>query len=205
MQQQIALFGATGGTGLQVLAQALAQGHPVRALVRDPGKLSARNGLALIQGDALDQSAVSRCVEGADVVICCLGSRHGQNPIEDRATECILNAMRTLGVRRLIAVSSLGVGDSAQQVAPLFRLVMRLTLRRIMEAKERQEQAIMRSGLDWTIVRPGGLTDGPRTGRYRAGVAKSIRARRVSRADVADFILRELATGEYIGHAAAVS
>lgn len=205
MQRQIALFGATGGTGLQVLAQALAQGYSVRALVRDLTKLPPREGLTLIQGNVLDQAAVNRCMEGAGAVICCLGSRHGEEPIEDRGTERILIAMGALGVRRLIAVSSLGVGDSVDQVAPLFRLIMRLALKRILEAKARQEQAIMGSGLDWTIVRPGGLTNGPRTGRYRAGVARSIKAGGVSRADVADFILRELATGDYMGRAAAVS
>jgi uncharacterized protein YbjT (DUF2867 family) len=108
-------------------------------------------------------------------------------------------------VRRLVAVTSLGAGDSADQVVSLFRATMRLTLKRMMEAKERQEQAIRGSGLDWTIVRPGGLTDGPHTGRYRAGVDKSNKATRVSRDDVADFILRELATGEHIGRTPAVS
>lgn len=201
----IALFGATGGTGSQVLEQALAQGHRIRALVRDPAKLAERDGLTLVQGNVLDQEAVNRCVEGADAVICVLGSHAGAEPVEDRGTERILAAMHALGVRRLIAVTSMGVGDSIDQVAVFFRAIMQLTLKRIMQAKERQEQAIMASGLDWTIVRPGGLTDGPRTGRHRAGLDKSIKATRVSRADVADFILRELAAGEYIGRTPAVS
>jgi uncharacterized protein YbjT (DUF2867 family) len=202
---QIALFGATGGTGARVLEQALARGHRVRALVRDPTKLAAREGLSVVTGDVLDQEAVHRCVDGADAVICILGSRHGSEPIEDRGTERILTAMRALDVRRLIAVTSMGVGDSIDQVAPVFRAIMRLTLRRIMQAKERQEQAIKSSGLDWTIVRPGGLTDGPRTGAYRSGLDKSIKASRVSRADVADFILQELDAARYIGQTPAVS
>lgn len=205
MGMRIALFGATGGTGSEVLEQALAQGHRIRALVRNPANLAERDDLTLVQGDVLDQEAVNRCVEGADAVICVLGSRAGAEPVEDRGTEGILVAMQALGVRRLIAVTSMGVGDSIDQVAVLFRAIMQLTLKRIMQAKERQEQAIMASGLDWTIVRPGGLTDGPRTGRYRAGLDKSIKATRVSRADVADFILHELAAGEYIGRTPAVS
>jgi uncharacterized protein YbjT (DUF2867 family) len=205
MGMQIALFGATGGTGAQVLEQALAHGHRVRALVRDPTKLAAREGLIMVTGDVLDQEALRRCVDGADAVICVLGSRHGAEPIEDRGTECVLEAMHALAVRRLIAVTSMGVGDSIDQVSPVFRAVMRLTLRRIMQAKERQERAISSSGLDWTIVRPGGLTDGPLTGAYRSGLDKSIKAARVSRADVAHFILRELDAGQHIGQTPAVS
>lgn len=202
---QIALFGATGGTGRQVLDQALAQGYRIRALVRDPTKLAERDGLTLIQGDVLEQSAVDRCIAGSDAVICVLGSHGGGEPVEDRGTDRILAAMRTHGQRRLIAVTSMGVGDSIDQVAAFFRAIMKLTLKRVMEAKERQEQAIMASDLDWTIVRPGGLTDGPRTGSYRSGLDKSIKATRVSRADVADFILRELKAGDFIRHTPAVS
>jgi len=204
-KKQIAVFGATGGTGRQLVEQALAQGYRIRALVRDPAKLAAREGLTLIQGDVLDQSTVDRCVEGSDAVVCILGSHGSTEPVEDRGTEHILAAMKRHGQRRLIAVTSMGVGDSIEQVAAFFRAIMKLTLKRVMEAKERQEQAIMASGLDWTIVRPGGLTDGPRTGSYQSGLDKSIKATRVSRADVADFILRELTQGEYIGKTPAVS
>lgn len=202
---RIALFGATGGTGRQVLEQALAQGYRIRALVRDASKLAERDGLALIRGDVLDQTAVDRCIEGCDAVVCILGSHGSTEPVEDRGTERVLAAMKSQGQRRLIAVTSMGVGDSIEQVAAFFRAIMKLTLKRVMEAKERQEQAIMASGLDWTIVRPGGLTDGPRTGDYRSGLDKSIKATRVSRADVADFILRELKAGDYIGKTPAIS
>ena len=202
---QIALFGATGGTGRQVLDQALAQGYYIRALVRDPTKLAQRDGLTLIQGDVLEQAAVDRCIAGSEAVICVLGNHGSTEPVEDRGTERILAAMRSQGQRRLIAVTSMGVGDSIDQVAAFFRAIMRLTLKRVMEAKERQEQAIMASDLDWTIVRPGGLTDGPRTGSYRSGLDKSIKATRVSRADVADFILRELKAGDFVRQTPAVS
>jgi uncharacterized protein YbjT (DUF2867 family) len=202
---QIALFGATGGTGRQVVEQALAQGYRVRALVRNPAKLSERDGLTLLQGDVLDQAAVDHCVEGCAAVICVLGSHGRSEPVEDLGTERILAAMKSHGQRRLIAVTSMGVGDSIEQVAAFFRAIMKLTLKRVMEAKERQEQAIMASDLDWTIVRPGGLTDGPATGTYRSGTDKSIKATRVSRADVADFILQELSAGAYIRQTPAIS
>ena len=201
----IALFGATGGTGSQVLEQALDGGYRIRALVRYLARLKQRDGLTLIQGDVLDQPAVDRCVEGSGAVVCVLGTRPGADPVEARGTERILAAMRKHGVRRLITVTSMGVGDSIDQVPGFFRVLMKLTLKRIMQAKEEQERLIMASDLDWTIVRPGGLTDGPRTRSYRSGLDKTIKATRVSRADVADFIVGELANGQYIGAAPAVS
>ena len=104
---QIALFGATGGTGRQVLEQALASGHTVTALVRDPAKIEARSGLTVVCGDVLDQEATSRCVQGADAVICILGSGVGAEPVEARGTQRIIEAMKSKGVRRLIEVELL--------------------------------------------------------------------------------------------------
>ncbi len=203
---QIALFGATGGTGRQVLAQALEQGHGVRALVRDPAKLVEQAGLTCIVGDVLDPGATRHCVEGAEAVICVLGSRHGgREPVEAVGTGLILEAMQSLGVRRLIAVTSMGVGDSRAQINPLFRAIMDLTLKPIMQAKEEQERLIKASGLDWTIVRPGGLTDGPRTGGYRAGLERSIRGGRISRADVAEFVLKQLTDLSYLHQTPAIT
>jgi uncharacterized protein YbjT (DUF2867 family) len=204
-EQTIALFGATGGTGRQVLEQGLAAGHRFRALVRDPSKLGAGDGLTLVEGDVLDQAAVERCIEGCDAVICVLGSHGGAEPVEDRGTERIIAAMQAQGLQRLIAVTSLGVGDSVDQVAPFFRMIMKLTLARIMAAKERQEEAIKASGLDWTIVRPGGLTNGPLTGKAKTGTDKSIQAGRVSRADVAAFLLEQLEDRRFLRQTPAIS
>jgi putative NADH-flavin reductase len=201
----VALFGATGGTGSQVLEQALAAGHSLKALTRDPAKLQARAGLAVVTGDVLDQAAVDACVEGAEAVICVLGTSPGNEPVEARGTERILAAMATHGVRRLVAVSSMGVGDSIEQINLAFRVIMNLTLKRIMQAKEEQERLIMASDTDWTIVRPGGLTDGPRSGNYRAGTDKSIKAGRVSRADVAEFVLQQLTDDAYVRQAPSIS
>lgn len=201
----IALFGATGGTGRQVLDQALAQGHLVSALVRDPAKLAERKGLTLVVGDVLDRDAATRCIQGTDAVICVLGSHGSREPIEALGTQSILDAMRDTGVRRLIAVTSLGVGDSRAQINWAFRLIMDLTLKPIMMAKEEQERLIKASGLDWTIVRPGGLTDGPRTGAYRFGRDRSIKGGRISRADVAEFVLRQLTDTTFIHQTPAVS
>jgi putative NADH-flavin reductase len=118
---QIALFGTTGGTGRQVLEQALAAGHTVTALVRDPAKIAARHGVTVVCGDVLDREATGRCVQGADAVICVLGSGVSAEPVEAHGTQRIIEAMQTNGVRRLIAVTSLGVGDSREQVSVQFR------------------------------------------------------------------------------------
>ena len=188
----IALLGATGGTGQQLLTQAIAHGHLLTALVRDPSRLPARPGLTTIRGDVLDLAAVTACVAGADAVVCALGSHGSKTPIEALGTERILAAMQEPGVRRIIVVTSLGVGDSREQIAWPFRLIMDLTLKPIMAAKAEQERLVKASGLDWTIVRPGGLTDGPKTGRYRFGLDRSLKGSRISRADVAEFVLRQL-------------
>lgn len=201
----IALFGATGGTGLQVLMQALGQGHSVRALARDPSKLpTGLAGLVAVPGDVLDPTAVRACLQGSDAVVCVLGTRGGE-PIEARGTRTLVAAMADLGVRRLVAVTSLGVGDSKDQIPLFFKIMMQIGLRKIMAAKEDQERTIMESDLDWTIVRPGGLTDGPRTGVYASGLDKSIQARRISRADVADFVLKQLDDDRFLHRTPAVT
>ncbi|WP_462320347.1 NAD(P)-dependent oxidoreductase [Halochromatium sp.] len=202
---KIALFGATGGTGRQVLNQGLEKGYAFRALARSPDALEQVQGLEIIAGDVRDSAAVERCVTGTDTVICVLGSHGGAEPIEAEGTKQIIDVMRALGVKRLIAVTSLGVGDSREQVPAFFRVIMQLTLKKIMAAKEAQEQLIRGSGLDWTIVRPGGLTDGPATGSYLSGTDKSIKATRISRADVADFVLQQLVDTRYLRQAPAVS
>ena len=202
---QIALFGATGGTGRQVLEQAVAAGHNVTLLVRDPAKIEARSGVTLIHGDVLDQEATSRCVQGSDAVICVLGSGVGVEPVEAQGTQRVLEAMQANGVRRLIAVTSLGVGDSREQVGADFQQAMDTVLQPIIAAKTEQERLIRASGLDWTIVRPGGLGDGPRTGDYRSGTDPSLMAGLVSRADVAEFVLRQLTDASYLHQCPAVT
>ena len=202
---QIALFGATGGTGRQVLEQALASAHTVTALLRDPAKIEARSGLTLIQGDVLDQESTSRCVQGSDAVICVLGSGVGTEPVEAQGTQRILEAMQIHGVRRLIAVTSLGVGDSRKQVSAEFQQAMDTVLQPIIAAKTEQERLIRESGLDWTIVRPGGLGDGPRTGDYRSGTDPSLMAGLVNRADVAEFVLCQLSDVSYLHQCPAVT
>lgn len=190
----IALFGATGGTGQQIAAQALAAGHSVQALVRDPSRLPLQDPrLTVITGDVLDADAVARTLDTASVVIVTLGNT-ANNPdwIVSNGTQVIIDAMKQRHIRRLIVISSIGVGDSKDQVPFVFKMLMKSVIKKPMEDKERQEQTVRASGLDWTIVRPGGLTNGDRTGQYQFGLDPKLSAGQVSRADVAEFTLRQI-------------
>lgn len=204
---KLTIFGATGGTGAQVVQQALAAGHAVTVLVRDPAKVTSQHAqLTVVAGNVLNQNDVDKALEQADAVVCSLGNT-SNNPADvvSAGTQQIINAMQRRGIKRLIVVSSLGVGDSKQQVPFFFKVLAATFLRKVMKDKEAQEALIRASSLDWTIVRPGGLTNGPRTGVYRFGVDASLKAGQVARADVADFILRELMRNEFVRMAPAIT
>lgn len=204
----VAVFGATGGTGRQVVQQALAAGHRVTALVRNPDRLGIRhNDLTVVVGDVLDADKVVQTLAGTDAVVVTLGNT-ANNPdyIVSQGTQVIVDAMKRLGQpKRIVVVSSLGVGESKDQVPFAFKMLMKTVLKKPMEDKERQEAIVKASGLDWTIVRPGGLTDGPATGRYRAGVDPKIVAGQVSRSDVAAFVLQQLTDDTYLHKAPAIT
>lgn len=205
---KIAVFGATGGTGSQVVKQALAAGYEVTALVRDPAKLDMSDpNLTIVTGSVLDAAPVQQTVQGADAVVLSLGNT-ANNPdyVVSQGTQVILDAMRELGQpRRIVVVSSLGVGESKDQVPFAFKMLMKTALKKPMEDKERQEALVKASGLDWTIVRPGGLTNGPATGQYKSGLDPKIGAGQVARADVAAFVLQQLTDGTYLHQAPAIS
>lgn len=203
----IAVFGATGGTGREVTQQALAQGHAVRALVRTPSKLElSHDNLQVIAGNVLDQAAVDATLTGADAVVCSLGHSDNNPPdVVSSGTANIVAGMQALNIKRLVVVTSLGVGDSIDQVPFVFKTLMKTVLRQAMADKEVQEQLVRQSGLDWIIVRPGGLTDEPFSGNYRAGTDKSIAAGRVSRADVAHFVLQQVQEDQYLYQTPAIS
>jgi len=196
---KLLVFGATGGTGRQCVDQALAQGHQVTAFVRQSAALTVQHpDLTIIQGDITDQDAVQRAIPGHDVVISALGTRGGPAVLPE-GTRNILEAMASQGVRRSLWVSSFGAGDSLQQMGWLSQtLIVKGLLRKAIEEKNAQEQIIMASGGDWIIARPGGLTDGPLTGTYRVtGPGDKVGRPSISRADVADFMLKNLADTRY--------
>lgn len=204
---KLTIFGATGGTGAQVLQQALAAGHTVAILVRNPAKVTIEHPqLTVVTGNVLNPNDVDKALDQAGAVVCSLGNT-SNNPADvvSAGTQQIVNAMQRRSIKRLIVVSSLGVGDSKNQVPFFFKVLAATVLRKTMKEKEAQEALVRTSDLDWTIVRPGGLTDGPRTGAYRFGLDASLTAGRVARADVADFILRELERNEFVREAPAIT
>jgi len=203
---KVAVFGATGGVGHQIVEQALAAGHTVSALARDPARLAIKDGrLMVVEGNVLDRNAVDQTLAGTDAVFVSLGNTSG-NPemIVSQGTAVIIAAMQAAGVQRLIVISSLGVGDSKDQVPFFFKALIATALRHAFQDKEAQEKLVRASNLDWTIIRPGGLTDGPPTGSYRAGPDRSIGGQ-VSRADVAAFALSQLTNLEYVGQTPAIA
>jgi len=194
---KLVIFGATGTVGRQVVQQALAQGYTVTAFARNPAKLDFQHSqLSFIQGDVMDSEAVELAISGQDAVVCVLGSgKKLTGTIRSDGTQQIIQAMQKVEVRRLICQSTLGAGDSWGNLDFYWKYLMfGFILRKVFADHERQEALVRNSNLDWTIVRPGAFIDGPRTGKYRhsfPGTDRSITLK-ISRADVADFILKQL-------------
>jgi putative NADH-flavin reductase len=199
---QLLVVGATGGTGRQAVEQALQAGHFVTAFVRDPARLSIQHSnLTVITGDVLKPETLLPAVRRQDAVICSLGSRPGQ---QDQAvaegTSNLITAMYQAGVKTLFVVSSLGVGTSYEEASLPSKLIIKTLLSGVIAEKEKQEQAVRESALDWTIVRPTSLTNGPITGHYRIGEHLPFSRfdfPRISRADVAAFLLNQLGKDTY--------
>lgn len=200
---KILIVGATRGIGRQLLEQALASGHSVTALARNPQRLAAQHErLRLLKGDILDPGSVAAAMAGQDAVCCTIGVKTPweQAGVFAEGTRQLLQAMKKAGVRRLMCVTGIGAGDSKGHGGFLYdRIFYPLLLRAVYADKDRQESLIKASDVDWTIVRPGFLTHGPLTGNYRVLTELTgITAGRISRADVAHFILKELESKRHL-------
>lgn len=200
---KILIVGATRGIGRQLLEQALASGHSVTALARNPQRLAAQHErLRLLKGDILDPGPVAAATAGQDAVCCTIGVKTPweQAGVFAEGTRQLLQAMKKAGVRRLMCVTGIGAGDSKGHGGFLYdRIFYPLLLRAVYADKDRQESLIKASDVDWTIVRPGFLTNGPLTGNYRVLTELTgITAGRISRADVAHFILKELESKRHL-------
>lgn len=198
---KIAIFGSTGSIGRQIVKQALNQGHIVTAFARNPAKLNFQNSnLEIIQGDVMNTGSVEKAVKEHDAVLCAIGAgRKGK--IRSEGTRNIIQAMEKTGVRRFVCESSLGVGDSRGNLNFFWKYIMfGLLLREAYADHEAQEDHIKQSRLDWIIVRPAAFTDGEQTGRYNHGfsAAENGLKLKISRADVADFMLKQLTDNTYL-------
>ena len=198
---KVLVIGASRGIGLETVKAALLAGHNVRALARSAAKISIQNaGLEKVPGNALDSSTIRSALQGVDVVVQTLGVDIAPRSIFERttlfsqSTRILVDAMKIANVKRLIAVTGLGAGDSRGHGGLLYDAVaFPLLLKRVYDDKDVQEWIIRSSGLDWTIVRPGLLTNRPASGRYHIlTAAEDWRFGLISRADVADFIVRQI-------------
>ncbi len=205
--RRVLVLGASRGIGLEVVKRALEAGYAVRAFSRSAETIGlSHDRLEACAGDAREAEDVKAALVGVDVVVQALGVapslRRTMKPVTlfSQATNVLLPAMAEAGVKRLVAITGFGAGDSAQAIGPLQRVPFRLALGRAYDDKSRQERLIRDSDLDWTIVRPVILTDGPRTGRYRVLTEpEEWRGGFISRADVADFVVRALDDEALIG------
>jgi putative NADH-flavin reductase len=206
---RLLVFGATGGTGREVVLQALERGHEVTAFVRDPAALDAALGrVRVLQGDATDAKAVAAAVPGHDAVVCSLGVRNTfkGGGLMVRSLQCILPAMEAAGVRRFVLVSAFGVGATRKDAPLVPRLMYRLLLKDIFADKKASEDYLRTRDVDWTIAYPVLLTDEPRSGIYCAGERLELRGvPKIARADVAHFVVSELEAPAYLRKVAILS
>ena len=227
---RITVFGASGGTGRRLVEQAVAAGHTVTAVVRDPARLvlntptrtgttvpgsggrpattpaTGREGLRVVTADVFSAGEVEAAVGGADTVVSALGarSRSDTSRVMSAGTGTILAAMARAGVDRVIVVSAAPVASDDDGTTALYRLVaaplLRALLRESYADMARMEAAVRSSGLNWTIMRPPQLTNGPHTGTYRQAREANLRGGyHISRADLADAILASLADPTTVG------
>lgn len=203
----VLIVGASRGIGLETVKRALEMGHQVRALARSADRIPVDHpDLEKLAGDARDASTVKRALDGADAVIVTLGVAPGPGAVLapvtlfSRATRVLVDQMTEAGVKRLVCVTGIGAGDSRDKGGFVYSsILLPLVLKRVYDDKDAQERIIRDSALDWVIVRPGLLTRGPRTGSYRVLARPSEwRMGRISRADVADFLVQQIDDDTYL-------
>lgn len=200
---RILLIGSTGPTGREILARAREEHVPIRALARNPTSLSASEipTNAVARGDVLDRNSLTAALAGIEAVMCVLGTKLTMKPVTllSEGTRNLIDAMREAGARRLCCITGMGAGDSRGHGGFLYdRLVLATLLRSIYQDKDRQEQLVRTSGLDWVLVRPARLVTGAAKGSYREITQfTNERMTTIMRPDVAHFVVRELTQPRY--------
>ena len=200
---KIVVFGGSRGVGLQVVKQALDAGHTVTAFVRSPEQFEVRHAnLTVFKGDAMDASAVENAIAGQEAVISALGpTRPPVSHMMATSAINIVTGMKKSGVRRLISTTGAGVRqpeDEPKFVDKYIGLLLDILAKEVMLDSAENVKAIQSSDLDWTIVRFPRLVDGEHTGIYRVGFVGKGSGTILSRADAADFILKELVEKKWL-------
>lgn len=202
---RILVIGATGGTGREVVRQALDRGHQVNVLVRSAADAaSLLPGADITEGDARDGEAVAKALTGCNGVISALGTKLSllhEETLLSTATRVLIDAMQKQKIMHLVCITGIGAGDSHGHGGFLYdHIAQPLLLRSTYHDKNRQEDEIRESGLDWTIVRPTNLTDGPATGTIRSLTdLTDFHGGSIARADVAGFLITELEERRWAG------
>jgi uncharacterized protein YbjT (DUF2867 family) len=201
---KLAILGATGKTGGHAMQIALAAGHDVRALARDPAKLTVEHAaLTVVKGDATNIEDVKTLVAGCDAVIACLGPPHLKaTTLRTDAARATVAAMKATGVKRIVWLSALGVGDSMPQMRKTSFLAARvfvpLVVGRTYIDALAAEDVLRASGLDFVLCRPPGLTDKAATGTMvEVPADQKLPRLRCTRADVASWMVKAATTDAY--------
>ena len=206
----LALFGATGRTGRHLLQQALERGYNVRVLARDPGKLAVQSErLVVVRGNLKDAACVEEVITGADAVLSVLGPTSNEPTFEiSRGTADIMSTMKRQGVKRLIISAGAGVGDpgdTPKLFNKLINVALKATARNVYEDMLKTVDQVRGSGLEWTVVRVPRLTDGPKTGQVRVGMVGQGTGANLSRADMAEFMLKQVNDSRHLRQAPVIS
>ncbi len=206
----IVIAGATGKTGRQLVAQALERGHAVTAIARRPEAVDMKHErLKVLRGSFDDQASIEAAVRGQAAMLSAVGApmSRGATTIHADSARSLVAAMQTVGVQRLICVTSGGTNPEHDPNLPwLYEQVFKRLFVNIYHDQMVMEKIVMASALDWTIVRPAGLTDRPATGRCRSAEGYAIRGgNETPRADLAGFMLDQLDTPDFLRKAVALA
>jgi putative NADH-flavin reductase len=204
---KLAVFGATGPTGLEIVKQALERGHEVTALARDPARLSLQHErLSAIKGDVFDPATLERVISGKDAVLSALGVKVGltgapHTTIYSDTAKGFITAMRKTGVKRLVYCTSGGVEDHDPNAAWFYEHIIKpVLLQKGYDDMKIAEAAIWGAiDIDWVVVRPTRLTDGPKTGSFRVSPRFAPeKGTDISRADLASFMLDRVSGDQWV-------
>jgi putative NADH-flavin reductase len=208
---RLLVLGASGGVGSKLVQRAVAHGHHVTAQTRDPARLDEKAGVSVIVGSPTDEAFLKRHVAGHDAVVLATGiDGTGKTTLFSQSAGAVIAAMRAAGVRRLVAITGIGAGETRGHGGWLYnRVIFPLFTRNRYADKDRQEAMIERTDLDWTIVRPAPFAARAGGGRWTVvtDIPPGLQLRSITRAEVAGFILDCVEDGgfirqkPFIGHA----